>query len=139
MTNIFSNLLLDLIKKHHIKPVDFDQHDMTISDLGRGDIYSHDTPAVVLTDDAVLYGMASDVVTIAHNYKMDIKNTRINLVIEKLEQYAGEGHEVELHAEHEEYGDMREIYNYKWLVYSVSYAHHEAETPNTINIKLRTL
>ena len=146
MNNTFTEMLLGLIKKHNIQPVDFDEQDMTILDLGRLSIYTGETPVITLTNDALLYAIASDIITIAHNYKMDLEHTQINLVIDKMievkpnqVQLANDiGYETELQTQSEEYGDWREIYKKSWIVYSVSYAHEEADVPSSINIKLRT-
>ena len=145
MNNIFTEMLLGLIKKHNIQPVDFDEQDMTLIDLGRLSIYTHETPVITLTNDALLYGIASDIITIAHNYKMDLEHTKINLVIDKMIEVETDrlklgdvGYETELQTQSEEYGDWREIYKKSWIVYSVSYAHEEADVPSSINIKLRT-
>jgi hypothetical protein len=144
--NILTEMLLGLIKKHNIEPVDFDEKDMTILDLGRGSIYTHETPAISLTNNALLYGIASDIITIAHNYKMNLEHTNINLVIDKMIEVESDRlkldgvniYETELQTQSEEYGDWREIYKKSWIVYSVSYAHEEADVPSSINIKLRT-
>lgn len=145
MNNIFTEMLLGLIKKHNIQPVDFDEQDMTLIDLGRLSIYTHETPVITLTNDALLYGIASDIITIAHNYKMDLEHTKINLVVDKMIEVETDrlklgdvGYETELQTQSEEYGDWREIYKKSWIVYSVSYAHEEADVPSSINIKLRT-